>query len=100
MALCRELGIYLIHDLAYADLVFDGYRAPSVLEVAGGEGCCGGVLYAVEELQHAGVARGVYGGKYEAGCGFGAASRATSTMGRLRRSRWRRLRRWKGRRIA
>ncbi|MEI9980759.1 MAG: alanine transaminase [Edaphobacter sp.] len=35
IALCRELGIYLIHDLAYADLVFDGYRAPSVLEVPG-----------------------------------------------------------------
>jgi alanine-synthesizing transaminase len=33
--LCRELGIYLVHDLAYADIVFDGYRAPSVLEVAG-----------------------------------------------------------------
>ena len=35
VALCKELGIYIIHDLAYADLVFDGYRAPSVLEVAG-----------------------------------------------------------------
>ncbi len=33
--LCRELGIYVIHDLAYADLVFDGYRAPSILEVPG-----------------------------------------------------------------
>ena len=33
--ICRELGIFLIHDLAYADLVFDGYRAPSVLEVPG-----------------------------------------------------------------
>jgi alanine-synthesizing transaminase len=33
--LCRELGIYLVHDLAYADLVFDGYRAPSVMEVPG-----------------------------------------------------------------
>lgn len=33
--LCKELGVYLIHDLAYADLVFDGYRAPSVLEVPG-----------------------------------------------------------------
>jgi alanine-synthesizing transaminase len=32
---CRELGIYLVHDLAYADIVFDGYRAPSVLEVPG-----------------------------------------------------------------
>src|ERR1700748_3590614 len=33
--LCRQLGIYLVHDLAYADLVFDGYRAPSVLEIPG-----------------------------------------------------------------
>jgi alanine-synthesizing transaminase len=33
--LCRELGIYVVHDLAYADIVFDGYRAPSILEVPG-----------------------------------------------------------------
>jgi alanine-synthesizing transaminase len=35
VGLCKEHGIYLVHDLAYADLVFDGYRAPSVLEVPG-----------------------------------------------------------------
>jgi alanine-synthesizing transaminase len=35
VALCREFQIYLAHDLCYADLVFDGYRAPSVLEVKG-----------------------------------------------------------------
>ena len=35
VALCREHGIYLVHDLAYADITFDGYRAPSVLEVPG-----------------------------------------------------------------
>ncbi len=33
--LCKELGIYLIHDLAYADLTFDGYKAPSVMQVPG-----------------------------------------------------------------
>ena len=33
--LCKELGIYLIHDLAYADIVFDGYQAPSILQVPG-----------------------------------------------------------------
>jgi alanine-synthesizing transaminase len=33
--LCRELGIYVVHDFAYADIVFDGYRAPSILEVPG-----------------------------------------------------------------
>lgn len=27
--------IWIIHDLAYADIVFDGYKAPSILEVPG-----------------------------------------------------------------
>jgi alanine-synthesizing transaminase len=35
VALCRQHGIWLVHDLAYADIVFDGYRAPSILEVPG-----------------------------------------------------------------
>src|SRR5260370_25182685 len=35
VALCKELGIYLVHDLAYADLTFDGYKAPSVMQVPG-----------------------------------------------------------------
>ncbi|MCI0750169.1 MAG: alanine transaminase [Nevskiales bacterium] len=35
VAICREHEMWLVHDLAYADIVFDGYRAPSVLEVAG-----------------------------------------------------------------
>ena len=35
VALCKELGIYLVHDLAYADICFDGYKAPSVLQVPG-----------------------------------------------------------------
>ncbi|MGC2639910.1 MAG: alanine transaminase [Acidobacteriaceae bacterium] len=33
--LCRQNQIWLVHDLAYADIVFDGYRAPSILEVPG-----------------------------------------------------------------
>jgi alanine-synthesizing transaminase len=35
VAICREHGIWLVHDLAYADIVFDGYQAPSVLQVKG-----------------------------------------------------------------
>ncbi len=31
----KENEIWVIHDLAYADLVFDGYKAPSFLEVEG-----------------------------------------------------------------
>jgi alanine-synthesizing transaminase len=33
--LAREHGIYVVHDLAYADIVFDGYRAPSIMQVPG-----------------------------------------------------------------
>jgi alanine-synthesizing transaminase len=32
---CREHKILLIHDLAYADLTFDGFTAPSLLQVKG-----------------------------------------------------------------
>ncbi|MBU0790230.1 MAG: aminotransferase class I/II-fold pyridoxal phosphate-dependent enzyme, partial [Gammaproteobacteria bacterium] len=35
VAICREHQMWLIHDLAYSDIVFDGYKAPSVLEVPG-----------------------------------------------------------------
>jgi alanine-synthesizing transaminase len=31
----KENGIIVLHDLAYADLVFDGYKAPSFLQVPG-----------------------------------------------------------------
>jgi alanine-synthesizing transaminase len=37
VATCREHGIWLINDLAYADIVFDGYKAPSVMQVPGAE---------------------------------------------------------------
>ncbi len=33
--IAREHGIWVIHDLAYADIVFDGYKAPSILQVPG-----------------------------------------------------------------
>ncbi|MCU1295375.1 MAG: aminotransferase [Bryobacterales bacterium] len=33
--LAREHGSYVIHDFAYAELGFDGYRPPSILQVPG-----------------------------------------------------------------
>jgi alanine-synthesizing transaminase len=33
--LARQHGIYVVHDLAYADITFDGFRAPSIMEVPG-----------------------------------------------------------------
>ncbi|HUO43564.1 MAG TPA: alanine transaminase [Burkholderiales bacterium] len=35
VALAREYGIFVVHDIAYADIVFDGYRAPSIMQVPG-----------------------------------------------------------------
>jgi LL-diaminopimelate aminotransferase len=35
VAICRTHGILLAYDNAYCDLTFDGYRAPSIFEVAG-----------------------------------------------------------------
>lgn len=39
VAIAREHEMWVVHDLAYADLVFDGYRAPSILEVPGARDC-------------------------------------------------------------
>lgn len=33
--LAKKHSIWIIHDLAYADIVFDGYKAPSILQVPG-----------------------------------------------------------------
>ncbi|KAB7622657.1 alanine transaminase [Alkalilimnicola sp. S0819] len=32
---CREHGIWIVQDLAYAEITFDGYKAPSILQVPG-----------------------------------------------------------------
>ena len=37
VAIAREYGIWVIQDLAYADIVFDGYKAPSILQVEGAQ---------------------------------------------------------------
>ena len=33
--LARQYGTYIIHDFAYAELGFDGYRPPSILQIPG-----------------------------------------------------------------
>lgn len=33
--LAREAGLIVVHDLVYAELCYDGYRAPSILQVRG-----------------------------------------------------------------
>jgi alanine-synthesizing transaminase len=33
--MAKEYGILVVHDIAYADIVFDGYKAPSIMQVPG-----------------------------------------------------------------
>ncbi|MGZ8163241.1 MAG: alanine transaminase, partial [Methylobacter sp.] len=35
VAVAKEHNIWVVHDIAYADLVFDGYKAPSILQIEG-----------------------------------------------------------------
>ena len=35
IALAKKHDIFVVHDLAYADIVFDGWKAPSIMQVAG-----------------------------------------------------------------
>lgn len=35
VAIAKEHKIWVVHDIAYAEIVFDGYKAPSILEVEG-----------------------------------------------------------------
>jgi alanine-synthesizing transaminase len=35
VALAKEYGIWVVHDLAYADICFDGWQAPSIMQVPG-----------------------------------------------------------------
>jgi len=35
VAIAKEHEIWVVHDIAYADIVFDGYKAPSILQVEG-----------------------------------------------------------------
>jgi alanine-synthesizing transaminase len=37
--LARQHGSYVIHDFAYAELGFDGYRPPSIFEIEGAKDC-------------------------------------------------------------
>jgi alanine-synthesizing transaminase len=35
VAMAKEYGFFVVHDIAYADIVFDGYKAPSIMQVPG-----------------------------------------------------------------
>jgi len=40
VSFAKKNNMYIIHDFAYCDIVFDDYEAPSILQVAGAKDCC------------------------------------------------------------
>ena len=56
-------GTMIVHDFAYADLGFDGYKPPSILQVEGAKEVAVEIFSHVQELQHGGLARGLLPGQ-------------------------------------
>ena len=55
----KRHDMLVVHDFAYADLVFDDYKAPELPPGPRGQGRGGGAFQPVQELQHAGLAHGL-----------------------------------------
>ena len=100
IALAREHGIYVVHDLAYADICFDGWKAPSIMQVPGASDVAVEFFTHVEELQHGRLAHRLHGRQLASWSTRWRASRAITTTAPSRRSRSRRSRRSKARRSA
>ena len=45
VAIAKAHGIWVVQDLAYADIVFDGYTRAINFAGSWSDGCCGGVFY-------------------------------------------------------
>jgi alanine-synthesizing transaminase len=63
VALAKKHDIFVVHDLAYADIVFDGWKAPSIMQVPGAKDIAVEFFTLVQELQHGRLARGLHGGQ-------------------------------------
>ena len=61
IAIAREHDIYVVHDLAYADIVFRRLQGAVDSGSAGRQGNRGRILHHVQKLQHGRVARGLHG---------------------------------------
>ena len=66
VALAKEKRFYIISDIAYADITFDGYTTPSIMEVEGAKDVASRELHTIQELQYGGVESGLHSGQQEA----------------------------------
>ena len=86
----REHEVLLVHDFAYADLGFDGYDPPSILQVPGAQRGRGRALHADQVVLDGRLARRASCSATRRSSRRSGGSRATSTTARSSRSRSRR----------
>ena len=84
---CREHEMIVVHDFAYADVGFDGYQPPSILQADGRQGVRRRAVLDDEELLDGRLARRLPVGQRRGRAGAGEAEDATSTTARSSRSR-------------
>ncbi len=70
--LAKEHDILVVHDLAYADIVYDGWKAPSIMQVPGAREVAVEFFTHVQELQHGRLAHRLHGRQQGPGGGAGA----------------------------
>src|SRR4051794_39248277 len=67
VALARQHNILVVHDLAYADITFDAYKAPSIMQVAGARDVAVEFFTMSKSYNMAGWRIGFMGGNKELG---------------------------------
>ena len=87
VAFAREHEVVLVHDFAYADLGFDGYEPPSILQVPGAKDVAVEIYTMTKSFSMAGWRVGFVVGNARDRPGADQAQDATSTTGRSSPSR-------------
>jgi alanine-synthesizing transaminase len=72
IALARRHDILVVHDLAYADIVFDDFKAPSIMQVPGSKEIAVEFFTLSKSYDMAGWRIGFMVGNPDFGAGFSA----------------------------
>lgn len=95
VALAKRYDVLVVHDLAYADIVYDGWKAPSIMQVPGARDVAVEFFTLSKSYNMAGWRIGFMVGNKTL-VSAPRVLKATMTMAPLRRYRSRPSRRWKG----
>lgn len=94
VALAKRYDVLVVHDLAYADIVYDGWKAPSIMQVPGARDVAVEFFTLSKSYNMAGWRIGFMVGNKTLVSAL-ARIKAITITAPLRRCRWRLLRRWR-----